>query len=92
MYRARCRHLFFTTNHNHKEFLEMLKGEVKFWNDERGFGFLKRDDGQADVFVHASQLLGTCNLTAGQSVEFDLGRIPSNDRPCAVSVRVRRGE
>jgi CspA family cold shock protein len=71
----------------------MLRGTVKFWNDDRGFGFIKRDDGQADAFVHVSQLRGTGidYLTTGQPVEFELGRIPSNNRPCATNVRVLVG-
>ena len=35
---------------------QMLTGEVKFFNDQRSFGFVQRDDGQGDVFVHFSGL------------------------------------
>ena len=34
----------------------MYTGTIKTWNDERGFGFIKRDDGEADVFMHAKYL------------------------------------
>ena len=72
----------------------MLKGKVKFWNDDRGFGFIKRDDGQEDAFVHVSQLreTGIDYLTTGQPVEFALARSPRNDKPCATNVRVLGGE
>ena len=49
-------------------------GTVKFFNDEKGYGFISREDGD-DVFVHFSNIQGTGRrtLVSGQSVEFDLG-------------------
>ena len=46
---------------------------MKFFDSDRGFGFISREDG-ADVFVHVSNLqaAGT-TLTEGQAVEFDIG-------------------
>jgi CspA family cold shock protein len=51
----------------------MITGTVKFYNDHRGFGFIQPDDGQKDVFVHASALerAGIHGLTEGQKVKFD---------------------
>jgi CspA family cold shock protein len=48
---------------------------VKFFNTEKGFGFISRDDGQ-DVFVHVSniQTAGPRTLTQGQKVEFEVGQ------------------
>ncbi|MFM8016150.1 MAG: cold-shock protein, partial [Actinomycetota bacterium] len=48
---------------------------VKFFNDEKGFGFISRD-GEQDVFVHFSNIEGTGRRTllAGQQVEFELGQ------------------
>ncbi|KRO43056.1 MAG: cold-shock protein [Ilumatobacteraceae bacterium] len=52
----------------------MATGTVKFFNDEKGFGFISRD-GDSDVFVHFSNIEGTGrkSLQAGQQVEFELG-------------------
>jgi len=53
----------------------MPTGIVKFFNDEKGFGFISRD-GEQDVFVHFSNIEGTGRRTllAGQQVEFELGQ------------------
>jgi len=53
----------------------MAIGTVKFFNDEKGYGFISRPDG-ADVFVHFSNIEGTGRRTllAGQNVEFELGQ------------------
>jgi CspA family cold shock protein len=52
----------------------MIYGHIKAWNDDRGFGFIRRDDGQEDVFCHCRDIrhLGTDRLAVGQPVEFDL--------------------
>jgi CspA family cold shock protein len=49
-------------------------GTVKWFKDEKGFGFITRDDGQKDVFVHHSaiQMDGFRSLTEGQRVEFEV--------------------
>jgi CspA family cold shock protein len=50
-----------------------MQGTVKFFNNDRGFGFIAREGGE-DVFVHVSNLQpGSTTLTEGQAVEFDLG-------------------
>ncbi len=51
----------------------MATGTVKWFNSEKGYGFIAREDG-ADVFVHFSAIQGTGyrNLEEGQSVEFDV--------------------
>ena len=52
----------------------MTAGTVKWFNGEKGFGFISPDDGGADVFVHFSQITGSGyrNLEENQRVEFDV--------------------
>ncbi len=51
----------------------MTKGTVKFYNEQKGFGFIEPEDGSKDVFVHATALerAGMGPLTEGQKVSFD---------------------
>ena len=52
----------------------MNAGTVKFYNDQKGFGFIQPDDGGKDVFVHATALerAGMRGLVQGQKVAFDI--------------------
>jgi CspA family cold shock protein len=51
----------------------MTMGIVKFYNDQKGFGFIQPDEGGKDVFVHATALerAGMRGLVEGQKVSFD---------------------
>jgi CspA family cold shock protein len=52
----------------------MAQGTVKWFNAEKGFGFIKQDDGWADVFVHFSAVDGSGyrSLDEGQRVEYSV--------------------
>ena len=70
----------------------MPSGTVRWFDPERGFGFLAPDDGSDDLFVHASEIVGndgTRSLREAQTVEYELGE---GDRgPQARRVRVTGG-
>ena len=65
----------------------MITGTVKFYNDQRGYGFIQPEDGQKDVFVHATALerAGMHSLSEGQKVRFDT-EIDQRSGKTAVSV------
>jgi CspA family cold shock protein len=48
----------------------MIKGTVKFFNDTKGFGFIKEDDSDNEHFVHISGLID--EIREGDAVEFEL--------------------
>ena len=65
----------------------MVNGTVKFFNAEKGYGFISRDDGD-DVFVHFSQIEGEGykTLQEGQKVEFEIGPGRKGDEARGVRV------
>jgi CspA family cold shock protein len=66
----------------------MATGTVKWFNDSKGFGFIKQDGGGDDVFCHQSaiQTEGFRTLAEGQMVEFEVNRGPKGLQ--AANVRV----
>jgi CspA family cold shock protein len=64
------------------------KGVVKWFNKEKGYGFIKPDNGTQDVFVHMSALRDAelKELRDGQPIEFDLES--RNDKTSAVNLKI----
>ena len=52
----------------------ILKGKVKWFNGKKGYGFIEREDGEKDCFVHASAVRegGLRYLNEGDSLEFEI--------------------
>ena len=65
----------------------MAKGTVKWFNDQKGFGFITPETGGADLFVHFSAIQGSGfkTITEGQTVEFDAAQ--GQKGPQAANVR-----
>lgn len=65
----------------------MSKGTVKWFSNQKGYGFITKEDGK-DIFVHHSFILGEGykTLKEGQSVEFDVNQGPKGEQ--AVNVKV----
>ncbi len=55
---------------------ERVRGKVKWFNASKGYGFLERPDGESDVFVHYSAILGEGfrSLEEGEAVEFSIAK------------------
>ena len=60
----------------------MPKGTVKWFNDQKGFGFITPEDGSADLFVHHSAIQGGGfrSLAENDVVEFEVGQGPKGPR------------
>lgn len=65
----------------------MAEGTVKFFNGEKGFGFIEPADGGKDVFVHVTGLMEGTRINDGDKVEFEMGEGPKG--PCAVNVTLK---
>jgi CspA family cold shock protein len=63
----------------------MQNGTVKWFNGQKGFGFIQPDDGGADVFVHISAVerAGLSGLNEGQKIGFELEKDPRSGKLAA---------
>ena len=70
-----------------------MAGTVKFFNAERGYGFIKPDDGGRDVFVHvtAVERAGLKSLNEGQRISFDVEPDKKGKGPKAVNLVITGG-
>jgi cold shock protein len=73
-----------------RSFPMAMTGTVKFFNGERGYGFIKPDDGGRDVFVHitAVERAGLKDLTEGQRITFEVEPDKKGKGPKAVNLVV----
>jgi CspA family cold shock protein len=62
----------------------MPTGKVKMFNEQKGYGFIKPDDGGADIFFHVSALQE--EITEGKAVSFETGPDPKSGKIKAISV------
>ncbi len=68
----------------------MNTGTVKFYNGQRGYGFIQPDDGEKDVFVHATALerAGIHGLNEGQKVKFDTRNDPRSGKIAVDTIEI----
>lgn len=66
----------------------MAEGTVKWFNSEKGFGFIAPSDGSADVFAHYSEIQsgGFRNLEENQHVRFDIGQGAKGPQATGITV------
>ena len=67
-----------------------ISGQVRWFNESKGFGFIRRDDTAEDVLVHRSSFVdaGLGGITAGEEVSFDV--VDGKDGSRAINVVPRR--
>jgi len=65
----------------------MERGTVKWFNDDKGYGFITRENGEKDAFVHHRSIAGTGfkSLTEGQAVQFEIESGPKGPQATNVT-------
>ncbi len=68
----------------------MITGTVKFYNSQRGYGFIQPDNGEKDAFVHATALerAGIASLSEGQKVSFETETDPRSGKVAVSKLEV----
>lgn len=68
---------------------QQTTGTVKWFNDQKGFGFIQPNNGGADVFVHISAVerAGMRTLKEGQQINFELQRDPKKGKDSAANLQ-----
>ena len=64
----------------------MNQGTVKFFNSVKGFGFIKNDETNDEIFVHISALNGLKELNEGQKVTYEVEKDPKSNKDRAINV------
>lgn len=64
--------------------MSQIQGTVKFFDNEKGFGFVTNDETGEDIFVHVTQVENKVPLTDGQKCSYDEGE--NNKGKCAINV------
>lgn len=69
----------------------MTTGTVKWFNPEKGYGFIKPEEGNADVFVHISAVerSGLKTLNEGDTVEFEIAHDEARGKSSAENISVK---
>jgi cold shock protein len=65
---------------------KLQTGIVRFYSSARGYGFIVRDNGLPDLFVHINDVVGRTELREGLSVQFIPGTDKRNGKPVAQQV------
>ena len=68
----------------------MQTGKIKWFNPEKGFGFIRPDNGGEDIFLHISAVeeAGLANLEPNQKIGFRLAENPKNGKKSAINIVV----
>lgn len=67
----------------------LTTGTVKWFNDQKGYGFIEPENGGSDVFVHISAVerAGMRSLTEGQKISFEVQRDPKKGKDSAANLQ-----
>ena len=69
--------------------MSILKGQVKWFNPRKGFGFIEREDKEKDVFVHVTAVkeAGIQKLSENDKLEFELSEDSQGKGPSAIKLK-----